>query len=54
MRLSCPIAQSDGMTYFSHYEITWLTDPPKSGVDGWEEGGGFTVLQGECEDGAGT
>lgn len=48
MRLSCPVEQYDGFIYFSRYDVTWLTDPPETGVDGWEEGGEFSVFEGPC------
>lgn len=50
MRLSCPVSPGDGFTYFGAYTVTWLS-PPQNGVDGWEDGGVFSVFGDACGSG---
>jgi hypothetical protein len=51
MRLSCPVSPGDGFTYFGAYTVTWLSPPPENGVDGWEDGGVFSVFGDACGSG---
>jgi hypothetical protein len=51
MRLTCPTVQQDGLTYFGSYEISWISQTPEGGVDGWEDGGRFVLFEETCGDG---